>query len=308
MEENKVYKCPKCQNNSVHETDYGGYKEYRCQSCGYNYQIPQQKKKNPMMDFFKLLEKSAWLLSVIAIVLAVAMLPIIGGQVDSANSRINTVSYNFNNLDDKVDNNNDSLASIKTDITGMKFNIDSMDVLINAIETNIGNLIGLDSVVSKLKTNVTNLEDNLSEFENDINQLFTLVGTNPLDSDVNLTFTFYKNQTNVTNYCHLDFTVENTDTDIGDVKFGFQYDKTNVSLMNWTGNIKPQEYQWVNGIYNDNYLLHWFERGNTFSARYNITWSYNDYNSTQLDTDDIKENLMVNGFLIDDIDVWVEEL
>lgn len=303
MEEKQIYKCTKCQNNSVFGTEYNDFIEYRCQSCGFNYKVPRQVKK-PKINFLKLLEKNAWVLSVITLILLISMFPIFNGQVDGVNSRINTVG---SNLMGEIDDNSENLSTTYTDVSNLKYSVGSIEVLISAIESHVTNLVGLDNVVNKIKVNLSVLDENISNIKESISQLFTLIGNDALESRGNLTFTFYKNQTNVTNYCHLDFFVENTETEIGDVKFCFQYDKTNVTLMNWSGIIKPQEYQWLNGSYNDNYFLHWFERGESFSARFNITWNFSDYNTTKIDKGNVTKNLMVNSFLIDDIEVWEKD-
>ena len=302
-DEKEVYRCTKCEKNTVFSTEYDDYTEYSCQSCGYNYKIPHQQQKKKI-DFLKLLEKNAWVLSIVTLVVLISLFPIFNGQIDSINSRVNTIN---SDLLGEIDDNSKSILTTDTNISSIKNDIGAIEVLISAIESSVGNLIGLDSIVNKIKVNLSNLDKNISSIKSDLEYLFNSIGNDALKSRGNLTFTFYENQTNVTNYCHLDFFVENTDTEIGDVMFGFQYDKTNISLMNWSGVIKPQEYQWVNGNHSDNYFLHWFERGNNFSARYNITWNFSDYNSTKIDVDDIKKNLMVNSFLIDDVEVWEKD-
>jgi len=295
----QVYKCPKCQKNTMYEKDVDGYSEYNCESCGYNYKVfKPQNKQRQIIPIFALLEKYAWVLSVVALVLAISMYPIISGQVSDANARTNYVG---NSLQTCIDENSDYISGLNTNVTVLKNNLNSMDALLNVIEINVGKLIGLDVIVSNLRNNITSAEEDISkinEFLDDIEDNYTLES-----SFGKLDFTFYQNQTNVTNYCHLNVSVENDETDLVDVKFGVHCEYTNISLMEWGGFIKPQEYQWVNGSYMDNYYLQWFERGKSFYAIYNITWSFSDYNSTQLDTGDIKENIMVNSFLVDDIDV-----
>jgi len=301
--EDKVYKCPKCQKNKMTEKEFDNFTEYECQSCGYNYKVYQPKQnQRQSIQVFDLLQKNAWVLAIIAIILAVSLYPVISGQVGDANNRINYVG---NTLSNDIEDNSDDISTLKGNLTVLKNNINSMDTLLNVIELNLGQLIGLDEIVSKLKHNVTNIEDNITEineFLEDIDEDYDLQ-----NSVGNLTFTFYQNQTNVTNYCHLNISVKNYETDLADVKFGIQYDYTNISLMVWDGLIKPQEYQWTNGSYKDNYYLQWFERGNSFYALYNITWSYSDYNSTQIDTADIKENIMVNGYLVDDMEIYEKD-
>ena len=299
---NQVYKCPMCQKNTMFATKYKNHTEYRCQSCGHSYKVPIQKRQVPSLDIVQLLTKYSWFISVIVLIGFVIMSSFLIVSIGNNSTRIDLV---WSELSGDISDNSGDILYINDSLLNLKGDITTINTLLSTMQNDITNLKSLNTDVSKIKNDIIAINIELSSIWNNVSMLNNLTGNDVFKTLAFLNFTFFENQTNVTNYCHLNFSVKNTWTQIGEVQFGFQYDKTNVSLMNWSGNIKPQEYQWTNDIYNDNYYTHWFERGESFYSIYNITWSFSDYNSTQLDTGDIKKNLMVNGFLIGDIEVVV---
>lgn len=303
--------CPKCGNKTLDVVENKNGIKGACRSC--NYCFEEDKKPEPVRktqqerrpDFIshclKAFNRYSGVISVIAVVLAVTALSFIGPQIDTVNTRITGMETV---LDTNINVNRDEITSTNTVVNQHTTTISDVSTRLGTTEAFIS---GLGDIQSVIATNMNAIDTKLNDMNNTIINLSDQIDALDIDTtvkdttDINATFTFYVNQSNTTSlrYCHLEISVDNTVVVLKEVVFGFRYDYVNISLLSSIHKIKPQEYQWTNGAYSDNYLLTWFEKTGNVYAKFNLTWDISKYNTTNLPTTGIENNLKVNSVFLD---------
>lgn len=292
-----VYKCRKCNQKTLFVEDMGNYVEGKCTNCGYSF--TKQKKQRfgtYVSNLLGTVNKFSFIISVILIIVMIVSLITVSEQIRLTSMKIDDLD---NYTENKLTIINENISSIETNIGSVKANIEAIFTRLSNAESSISNLNLLYGDVTNIKGNLTNIENNISSLWTNVNSLSSVNMKNLVD--INVTCTSYANQTG---YCHYDISVKHKSINIQEVRFGIYCEKTNITLMNWTGYAKPQEYQWVNGTYHDNYNLYWFGLNDNCTARFNVSWSLSDYNSTNLTLANMTDTLMVNSVLVDTPEVW----
>lgn len=298
--------CPKCGQNFLNVIEDDVSKRGACQSCGYTFSDLKQQQpllREPpippstgggIMDIFDTLNRFSAIMAIIAIVMAVLILVAVGGQVGGIDGRVTSIN----------DSLSSEISTLEGDINGYDGRITSNENDVDTLITDIESLSDLPTDISTLQSDLDLAEDNISSLDATLTNLSNTVDnidtSNIVDAFSKIKFLFYVSQSNTTSsrYCHIEFFVDKNEIKLQEVKFGFRYPFTNVTLLDWTGCIKPQEYQWTNGSCNDNYCLNWFEKTDGVSAKFNVTWDIADYNNTQLSLDNFSEVVKVNSVFL----------
>jgi len=286
----KLYNCQRCKQKTmaVIHGEYGN--EGRCSNCGYHFRE---------FDYFKLLNKYSGLAVIFAMILIIITSAMFSGQFGDVDRRIMDVNYR---VDTVVSNTSTEIATVQSGLNTLTSTVSGLTTRINTAETSISSLTGLYTDLNVIRTNISKINENISKLWTKVNSL--------TDEDLitlikrNLTITYYPNQTSDTRYCHFDFYVGENGLDIGEVKYTFYYPLTNISLIDWDGITKPQEYNWTNELCDDNYYLYWFGDNTDISATFNITWNIVDYDMNNLTKTGIKDMLQVNGVIVDTPEIW----
>jgi Zn ribbon nucleic-acid-binding protein/uncharacterized protein YoxC len=321
MNTNETYKCPKCKKGTLVIKEEGNNVDYRCLSCGYHYleerkaveepvdqQIkstnPRQRKKMYMgniLTIFNIINKFGGVLIVVLLILLACLFSVVSLEIQTANSKIASLTTDFSNSNIKLEN------SIKDNMTNVNNNFNNINTKLSTLETELDALEYVPGSLTTIQNNINILNQNITHIEENISDLW-FASTGMGNPKRNLTITYFANQTGSKRYCHVNFLVEKGTQDLNEIKFSLRYQKVNITLLNWTGYTKPQLYQWINGNHTDNYYLYWFEKNTAYSAKYNITWSISDYNTSKISKTNFKYNLMLNGspFTIDTI--WEKEI
>jgi len=319
MSEEKI--CPQCGEGKIFTINRGSYYEHSCDKCDYQYvenknpkkpkpvrkKQENQPQRTPMLinlNFLKVINKFSGILIIMFVILLLVMFTITSGEISDANTRINFLR---DDVSQDISCVNTNTEQVRENITGLKSSLNTVTTRISNAEDDIEDLHLLNQDIADLENSLKNINKNISNMQENISNLWFSIGGIG-DYTINLTFVYYANQTTDTRYCHFNFTVESIDIDFKEVKFGFRYDKINISLLNWTGNIKPQQYQWTNGNFTDNYYLHWFGFNNKFYAKFNMSWNVGDYNTSKLPTTNLQSTLMINSVLVDVPSIWEEEV
>jgi len=303
-EEGKYYKCRQCGNNTLKVEEKGNMVQGRCDTCGYNFNKPKRQKTNPLA-MFNMFNKYSGLISVIVIIILLVAWSSLSGGIGEANNRINYREYVDSSLQSEIGLVNNTVNNIHTTVGILNDDIVSLVTRMNSAEGDISNLHALQQTMLDFQINLTSIDENLTKIWNEI---YILQGAVADSFDVNLTATFYLNQTTDIRYCHFNVTVEKDTIDIKEVKLSTHYQKSNITLMNNSGFTQPQQYQWLNDTFNDNYYIHWFEANDLFYANFNITWDVSDYNTSKLDMTQIDNLLMINSLVYDLPEIWEEEI
>lgn len=243
-------------------------------------------------ELLSFINKFSFVISIFAIILVVVTVLSIGDSINVVNMKLDDLNEGVGNLNNRID-------GVATNVSAVKGNINSLDSRIIITEGQISDLSSLsatiDGLIEELKNSLKTIEGNITNITDELDDIDAGESIRQT-TDADLTFTFYRNQFNVTSsrYCKLEFEVENNAIDLGDIVYSFQYPELNISLVSWMGNIKPDEKQWN---WSD-YYLHWYGMENDVSAVYNLTWDIADYNSTSLNTNLIKDSLRVNSIYL----------
>jgi len=317
-------KCPKCKEGKIFSIDRGSYIEKACDKCDYQYiqektsRRKQQSKPRPeqrqqpsgnfitlFQNYFRLLNKFSGILVIVLLILLLVVFTISDGQIKQTDMRVNIVDEKFQS---KVDNIKGMIGTIEGNITGVKSNLNTINSKLSTAQGEIDSLEILCGTIANVEYNVGCISDNITTIKEKINSLWFKVFGDSEQTNTNVTFIYFANQTGDQRYCHVNFSVEKNETDIEEIKFLMQYDNVNISLLNQTGNYLIQENQWINGNYTDNYFLNWFGNNNKFTASYNITWNISDYNTSKILTANLKYSLMINSVLVKFPEIWEEEV
>ena len=316
-------KCPKCKDGKLFVIDRGSYKEHACDKCDYQYIEEKQPRKtskqkntnefredkpsqvnflNLFKNYFRLLNKASGILVVVLLFLMLILFSMVGEQVNDANVKINSVENSIRSK--MVDTRNE----IDNNISGIRGDINDINTNLLLIETNIDDLTTLCNTITDVDNKVIDIEETLLSMQDDIDTIWNDVYGGLDQTNTNLTFTYYANQTGDNRYCHVDFKTSKDDVDIEEIKLGLRYTNVNISLLNWTGSSKPQEYQWLNENITDNYYLHWFGINNNVMAKFNLTWDVSNYNTSNLPKTGLDKSLMINSILFDFPEIWEIEV
>jgi len=293
-EEEKKYNCEVCKQKTltVREGEYGT--EGHCSNCGHSF-----KETN----YFKMLNKYSGIMAVFALVFILVFAVLNGGQFDTLDAKINNLGYGMKQ--DIIDNHNilvGLIENVSHDMVKINLDIDNLQTRLLSAETNINTLSSLSGDISSIRINLTKMDDNISKLYAKFN---SISGQDILSLvNENLTIKYYPNQTGDTRYCHLNFSIEDDGLDIQEIKYMVSYPKTNISLLNWSSSIKPQEYNWSDGNYSDNYYISWYGHEDKVYANFNITWHISDYNTNNLSKSGIKDVVIVNSVVTDIVNIW----
>ena len=309
----EMYKCPKCRKETLIIKDINNHREYNCLSCAYRYieektkdkqqkrQLPQkQKKNNNPLNFiqtFSFLNKVSGFLIIILLVVFMILFAVAYSDIGSTNTRIDFVDYESSLRDNNIKN------QFTENISELNDNINNIDSKFLNLENKLNNLNYVPETLIDIEDNITTLKNNISQVQENISKIW-MYNAGLGNPNRNLTITYFANQT----YCHVKFLTEKNIENINEVKFSLQYQNVNISLLNWSGKIKPQEYQYTNGNHTDNYYLHWFEQNNNYMATFNISWDISDYNTSKIPKSNMTYNLMLNGFVYSIPTIWEEEI
>jgi len=320
--------CPKCKVGKLYTLDRGNCIEIYCQECDYQYiqqkeskpkartaRKPRTKKEltgssmNVFKTYFKRLNSVSGILVVVLFFLMLALFAMADGQVRNAHLRIDYVESNIQNTIDKsITQMEENISIVESDITSIYDRLSETEIDITELFTLHDTVEEVGNQIVDMRATIVNINTNISSIRNATALLWFKVFGGTDQTNTNLTVVYFANQTGDTRYCHLNFDISKKDIKIEEIKFGIQYDKVDVSLLNWTGNIKPQEYQWLNVNHTDNYFLHWFGLNNNAMARYNITWDISDYNTSKISMANLKHTLMVNSVVLGIPEIWEEEV
>jgi len=317
--------CPRCGEAKIFTIDRGNYYEHNCEACDYQFtedKKPKRKEKpgkerpNKQLknrpginlgDFkfiFTSLNKFSGILVFILLIILLVLFTVLDSQIQKNNLNTNIVN---DRLEEHIDNICSTTNLISSNVTSISNEMDAISARLSVTEGEITSLETLFTNFENVQLEIEDINKKLENINENISDLWVTV-TNIDKENGNITFTYYPNQTGDIRYCHIDFLLEETEAVFKEVKFGIQYQKANISLMNWTSFIKPQQHQWLNGTFNDSYYLHWFEKNKKFSAKFNVTWDVSDYNTSKISTDNLNYILKANSVFINVPEIWEEEV
>ena len=304
-------KCPKCGRKTLDIIRDDKGSRGTCSVCKYFFDDKKTNQTKPgerapvggtnsiVPNLLKTVNKFGGIIALFAIILSIVVMTQMGSQIALVDSNMILVA---NDLDNRIKENATALNNIALEVDKNDIDINNMLSRLATAETGIASLNTLQVTITALSTRIDVIDLSITNLTAQV-ALIDLDTTILDTTTASAVFTFYPSQSIATTarYCELEVTVGNTNVGMNEVVYGFRYDNVDITLVDWTSKIKPQEYFWGNAAHFDNYQLTWFEQTTSIYAKFNIAWDTVDYDSTSLVLTGLEDNLKVNGVFIDTV-------
>jgi hypothetical protein len=200
---------------------------------------------------------------------------------------------NLTNIDTKITEIASSLTAIDANIANIGLRLSSAESAINSL-----NIITGD--IALIKLDVSYINENISSLWAKYN---SVTGSNVSNvANVNITMTYFANQTGPTRHCNLSFLAERKTIDLNDIKYMINCPNATITLASVGGDSILQQYNNVNS-----YALYWFGNSSRVFANYTINWNIADYNTSRLGVN-LNHLLSINSVFFDALEIWEVEI